>query len=311
MGKLDELRRAAGSNVDDSMGIGRAPGTTPPSEAPAAPAKWQGVTRSKDTALIPIDRIERDPNQPREEFDEEALRRLADSMRTRGQLQPIRVRWDEGRGVYVVVVGERRWRAARLAGMPTLSCTVHDQAMEQGELLALQLVENLVREDLRPVEEARAYRTLMERNGWSVSQLARELAIDHSGVSRALALLELPASVQDQVEQGALPPATAYEVSKLHDAAEQEALAAQVIAGKLSRAETVEAVRQRKPAGGGGKARKTKGRKVTSRTFRGDAGYKITIECRRGVEPGPMVDALREALRQAQMLLEPPTDVAA
>ena len=311
MSKLDDLRRAAGSNVDDSMGIGRAPCTTPPSEAPSAPARWQGVTRSKDAALIPVNRIERDPNQPREEFDEEALRRLAESMRIRGQLQPIRVRWDEGRGVYVIVVGERRWRAARMAGLTTLSCTVHDQVMEQGELLALQLVENLVREDLRPVEEARAYRTLMERNGWSVSQLARELAIDHSGVSRALALLELPASVQEQVEQGALPPATAYEVSKLHDATEQEALAAEIIAGKLSRAETVEAVRQRKPAGGGGKVRKGKVRKVTSQTFRADGGYKITIECRRGLEPGPIVKALREALRQAEQLMEPPAEAAA
>lgn len=310
MGKLDELRRMAGGNVDESMGVGRAPCTTGQPEAPAAPTRWQGVTRSKDTALIPVDRIERDPGQPREDFDEEALRRLAESMRTRGQLQPIRVRWDEGRGVYVVIVGERRWRAAHMAGLATLSCTVHDGAMDQGELLALQLVENVLREDLRPIEEARAYRTLMERNGWSVSQLARELAIDHSGVSRALALLELPASVQEQVEQGALPPATAYEVSKLHDAAEQEALASRVIAGKLSRAETAEAVRQRKPAKSGDKARKGRGRKATSKTFRIAGGYKVTIECHRGVEPGPTVEALRDALRQAEEMMDPPAEAA-
>ena len=94
--------------------------------APAGPDRLQGVARSKNAAEIPVDRIGPDPDQPREEFDAEALGRLAESLKTRGQLQPIRVRWDEEQGAYVIVCGERRWRAAELAGLPTMSCVIVD-----------------------------------------------------------------------------------------------------------------------------------------------------------------------------------------
>ena len=165
MSKLDKILAESGSNIDASMGAGRSPrplhGATPP-PATSGPARLQGLVRSKDTAEIPLDRIERDPEQPREEFSEEGLERLAQSLRTRGQLQSIRVRWDEGRGVYVIVCGERRWRAARMAGLLTMSCVIMDQPAEPGELLALQLVENALREDLRPIEQARAYKALLE-----------------------------------------------------------------------------------------------------------------------------------------------------
>ena len=87
--------------------------------------------------MIPIEKIQSDPDQPREEFESEALDRLAESLKVRGQLQPIRVRWDEGRGVYVIIIGERRWRAAVQAGLPTMSCVVHDGSVDPGELLAL------------------------------------------------------------------------------------------------------------------------------------------------------------------------------
>ena len=208
MSKLDKILAESGSNIDASMGAGRSPrplhGATPP-PATSGPARLQGLVRSKDTAEIPLDRIERDPEQPREEFSEEGLERLAQSLRTRGQLQSIRVRWDEGRGVYVIVCGERRWRAARMAGLLTMSCVIMDQPAEPGELLALQLVENALREDLRPIEQAHAYKALLELHAWSARQLATELAINPATVTRALALLELPASVQERVEQGAWP----------------------------------------------------------------------------------------------------------
>jgi ParB family chromosome partitioning protein len=214
-----------------------------PAPGPAqVPAQLQGVTKVKNVAQIPIEKIGPDSNQPREEFDQEALERLAESLKTRGQLQPIRVRWDEGRGLYVILIGERRWRAARMAGLPTLSAVVVEGMMEPGELLAIQLVENCLREDLRPIEQARAFRALMDRNGWSARQLARELAIDHTGVARALALLELPGAIQEQVEQGSLAPATAYELSKVTDPEAQRDLAKRVVGEGLSRAEAVEAV---------------------------------------------------------------------
>src|SRR3954452_22092105 len=102
-----------------------------------------------------------------------------------------------------------------MAGLPRLSCIVVLQPCDPSELLALQLIENAVREDLTPLEQARAYRTLMDAQGWSARHLPAELAIIPATVTRALALLELPATVQEHVEQGALAPATAYEIGKV------------------------------------------------------------------------------------------------
>src|SRR3954468_15932307 len=229
MSKLEKLRQNGLGNAAESMGAGvlgrTAPGSalhgaTAPGPA-AAPVHLQGVVRNKDAAVIPVEKIGPDPDQPREEFDPEELEALSESLRTRGQLQPISVYWEEGRGLYVIVCGERRWRAAKMAGMTTMTATVLARAPEQGERLAIQLIENLLRADLKPVEQAKAYRQLMTMNGWTAAQLTRELAVTESKVTRALALLDLPEAVQERVEKGILPPATAYEISKVADRAEQ------------------------------------------------------------------------------------------
>ena len=149
MGKRDELIKAHGANISDSFGTGHAADGLPPgmslAQAQRVPARDQGVIRSKHAVEIPVDKIQPDPDQPREGFEPEAMERLADSLRTKGQLQPIRVRWDEDRGFYIIIMGERRWRAAIQAGLVTLSCVVHQGPVEPGELLTLQLVENAVR----------------------------------------------------------------------------------------------------------------------------------------------------------------------
>jgi ParB family transcriptional regulator, chromosome partitioning protein len=253
MGKLEELARLAAGNVQDSIGVGRParPAEAPaPAPAPSAPARWQGVTKSKNAVEVPVEKISPDPDQPREEFDEEALGRLAESLRTRGQLQPIRVRWDEGSEKYMILVGERRWRAARMAGLPSLSAVVVEGSISPADLLAIQLVENCLREDLKPIEQARAFKALMEQNGWSARQVARELSIDHTGVARALALLTLPCDVQEAVEAGQIAPRTAYELTKLDDPAEQAEAAREAAAGRLKRDELAE--RTRKPREGRG-----------------------------------------------------------
>jgi ParB family chromosome partitioning protein len=152
--------------------------------------------------------IEPDPNQPRQEFDEDSLNRLAGSLRDHGQLQPVLVRKDRGR--YVLVAGERRWRAAKRAGLSTvqaLLCT-------GGDVLTLQLIENLLREDLKPVEQARSFAAIMKKEGWSARELGRQLSLDHTGITRALKLIDLPKEVQEAVDEGEIPPTTAYEISK-------------------------------------------------------------------------------------------------
>jgi ParB family transcriptional regulator, chromosome partitioning protein len=245
MSKMDQLRRSSAGNVAESMGAGLEAQYENFVRRPI-PAYLQGVARSKDVAQIQLDRIAPDPEQPREEFDEESLGRLAESLKTRGQLQPIRVRWDQGRGLYAIICGERRWRAARIAGIESVSCVIVEGTLSSADLLAIQLVENALREDLKPIEQAKAYRQLMDQKGWSTRQVARELSIAQPQVVRTLALMGLPEPVQQQVEQGTLAPATAYEIAKLDSDADQRALAERVVTEKMTRQETAEAVKTRR-----------------------------------------------------------------
>jgi ParB family chromosome partitioning protein len=192
----------------------------------ASPADAVGITPRKVVLHLNPAMIEPDPEQPRKAFDEEGLARLADSLRKYRQLQPIVVRKEKGR--YVIVAGERRWRAAMLAGMATVEALLWNG----DDTLSIQLVENLLREDLKPVEQARAFAALMEREGWSARELARQLSLDHTGIARALKLIDLPEEVQEAVDQGEIPPTTAYEISK-RPREEQAKLAREVAAGRI------------------------------------------------------------------------------
>jgi ParB family chromosome partitioning protein len=286
MGKAEEMRAKAS--------LGSRPTAFPPgmdpAQAQARPARLEGVRGDRSSAWVAVDRIERDPDQPREEFDEDALARLAHSLKTRGQLQPIRVRWDEGRGVYVVLAGERRWRAARMAGMTELQCVIHDGALANDERLALQLVENALRDDLKPVEQARAYRTLMDAKGWTMTELAAELGVHQTSVSRAMALLELPCTVQDQVERGALAPSTAAEIAKLPDPETQAAVAEAAVGSGLKRAEVaavVQAVKAKRP---------TPAARPEPVTLDIGDGMTVTVRWRKATGVSP-AQALRKALK--------------
>jgi ParB family transcriptional regulator, chromosome partitioning protein len=289
MGKLDDVKRSA------SLGgrpVAYPPGIDP-SQAVGRPARLEGVRGDRSSAWIAVDRIQRDPDQPREEFDPDELNRLAESLRSRGQLQPIRVRWDEDSGMYVILAGERRWRAAGMAGLAELQCVIQDGPLDAGERLALQLVENALRDDLRPVEQARAYKRLMEANGWTGSEVAAELHISQSSVSRALSLLELPSTVQEQVEQGDLPPSAAAEIAKLDDPAMQSEIARAVVAEGLVRDEVTElvrAVRAKRPA--------PAARPDPVTLDLGD-GMTITVRWRKATGVG-LAQLLRRALKLAQ-----------
>jgi ParB family chromosome partitioning protein len=214
--------------------------TRPSSEVDATAADpearaFEGRSRLKTACEIRLDRIVADPNQPRTEFDPESLERLAQSLRQRGQLQPIRVRWDEALDRYVVVVGERRWRAAALAGMTTLACVVATGNASPEEILEDQLIENCLREDLRPIEQAKAFRTLLTRLEISQRQLADRLQVSPPTITRALALLELPEAIQTSVDAGTIAPQTAYEISKIDDDDTQAEAAARAVRGELRR----------------------------------------------------------------------------
>jgi ParB family transcriptional regulator, chromosome partitioning protein len=324
MSKLEQFRRDAGSNIGESMGGGRAGiGSIPRVSVggpPPKPARLMGTTRSSNASEIEVDRIVADPDQPREEFEPGALARLAESLRTKGQLQPIRVWWNEGQGAYVIIMGERRWRAAMLAGISSLSCVVVDKPATPSELLSLQVIENCLREDLSELEQARAFRTLMDSNGWSTHQLAKELGIAQPNVVRAVSLLKLSAPVQDMVEAGELSASAAYAVSGIGDAEQQAKVVERIVSEGLSRDQTVEVVRQVKAREQSkvkptSKGRMTPGKpKVkhpTERTIRTTAGLKIVATGRKGFDGATLVQALREALATVEGELATAADDAA
>ncbi len=299
MGKLDELLRANGGNAAESMGAGVSRSSDVrgafSDSLPPAPDRVRGLVKVKNVAEIPLDKIERDPEQPREEFDASGLARLAESLKTRGQLQPVRVRWEESRGVYLLLCGERRWRAARLAGLATVTAVIQDGPIRPDEMLAIQLIENAQREDLRPIEQARAYKRLMDLYGWTVTRVGEELAITQGAVSKALKLLELPAAIQEQVEQGSLSPDSGYEISKLDRAEDQIAVASRVVAEKIGRDELRAVVK-----GKSGKTAKVSlGRERF--VFRDDDGSVVTVTGPAlSTGPAGVVALLKKALRQAQ-----------
>jgi len=211
----------------------------PPAEPAAAPRanQFQGRTQLREACLIRLERIVADPNQPRSEFDADALERLASSLKQRGLLQPIRVRWDEANQQYVIVIGERRWRAAKLAGMESMACIVVPGTATPEEILEDQLVENCLREDLKPVEQARAYQSLMHRLGLSQRALAEKLDVSQGQIMQSLKLLELPEPIRESIDEGKIAPSIGYEIAKVADPEQQMELAEQVARGAAGRAE--------------------------------------------------------------------------
>src|SRR4051812_26664583 len=241
MKAADLLASRLSGNMMESMGA--APAAVPTPNAGGllhgGTAKYQGAARLKDALAIKLDKIVADPNQPRKEFDPAGLADLAESLKARGELQPIRVRWDEGAGKWVVIAGERRYRAAQLAGLATLVCIEATRPQSEDEILEDQLVENCLRSDLKPVEQARAFRTLMDRRGWSYRQLGAALNLSSAHITRSMALLSLPDDLQDQVDQGTVPASSAAEVAKIEDDATRRELVGRIAAGEMTRDETV------------------------------------------------------------------------
>ena len=165
------------------------------------PSTTGGGPGDRDLRQLPVELITPNPRQPRRSFDEEALIQLAGSLGDRGVLQPVLVRPSAG-GTYELIAGERRWRAAQLAGLPTIPALVrvHDDA----ESLELALIENMAREDLNPVEEARACALLVEELGLTREEIGRRVGRSRVAVSNLLRLLDLPDEALEMLARGAL-----------------------------------------------------------------------------------------------------------
>ena len=151
---------------------------------------------------LPVGDIEPNPHQPRLDFDDQGLRELADSIREKGIIQPLAVNRTSASS-YHLILGERRLRAARLAGLETVPAIVHQIESAQ-ELMELALIENIQREDLNPIEEAEAYRSLVSTCMLTQEQIAARVGKDRSTVANALRLLRLPEEVQEMLRAGEL-----------------------------------------------------------------------------------------------------------
>jgi ParB family chromosome partitioning protein len=194
---------------------------------------------------LDFDLLMPDPTQPRKSFVKEEIERLAASITARGVLQPLRVLWDDARQSWLIVTGESRWRAARLAGLTHLPCIPVEGEPDEADLLADRIVENACRNDLQPMEEARALAKLKALKGCNSQTLAKELGISPAAITRAEALLSLPDDVQSLVDDGRIPESAAYEISRLPDTESQRELSQTVAAGRMKRDQVAEAVRSR------------------------------------------------------------------
>jgi ParB family chromosome partitioning protein len=194
------------------------------------------------TIRIPLGDIIPDPGQPRQSFDEAELAELAADLRARGQINPLAVRFDRPRGKYVIIAGERRFRAMGRAGFDAAECRVYDGQLSETEVLELQLAENLHRKDLNALEEARSYARLLALKGCTSRELADGLHVSPARICRALSLLELPPEIQEMVRAGAVPAGVGYELARLEDVPTKLDLADRVARGLLTRDAVVKRV---------------------------------------------------------------------
>ncbi len=179
---------------------------------------------------LPISELRANPYQPRKVFDEVALNELAESIKVHGVFQPIIVK--KSIKGYEIIAGERRFRASKLAGMTTIPAIVKD--FTDDEMMQIALLENLQRENLTAIEEAKAYKSIIESMNITQDELAKKVGKSRSHITNILGLLKLPASVQDMVLYNKISMGHARVLSKLDDVQKQEDLAQQIIDEDLS-----------------------------------------------------------------------------
>lgn len=195
---------------------------------------------------LSLSKIEPNPNQPRKIFDQSALEELAESIRLHGVITPITVRHSEKEGYYQIIAGERRWRAARLAGLKEIPAMVLEA--KESEVMELALIENLQRQDLNPIEEAEGYDLLMRQFGLTQEDVAHRVVKSRSAVANALRLLGLPEEVRSMVANGKLSGGHARAVLAVADEDKRVEAAKQMVGMSVRQAESLAKRLNKKPA---------------------------------------------------------------
>ncbi len=216
------------------MALGKGLKALIPEEAPKNLRREDG----KMVLEAAIDRVRPNPDQPRKTFNQEKLEELADSIKLHGIIQPIIVRSDNDG--FIITAGERRWRAARMAGLTEVPVLVQD--MSEDAVLEIAVIENIQREDLNVIEEARGYQTLIDRFGYTQAALAAKLGKNRTSVTNVLRILNLPESVQVNVINSMLSFGHARALLALPEEKDQLALMDKIIREDLSVRQTEQAI---------------------------------------------------------------------
>ena len=218
--------------------------------------------------LLPISHISPNPNQPRKDFDKNALEELAASIKTYGILQPIVVT-EAKKDLYLIIAGERRWRAATLAGLTEIPAFVRNT--EKEDILELALIENIQRENLNGLEEAISYRALIDEFGYTQEQLAKKMGKSRPYIANSLRLLSLAPQYQKMIRDGILSPGHARAILSLSSAKEQKQLAEAIIKHHLS-------VRQAEQWAKDAKEKKQTGKKRPDKKTSGKFSYSAVLK---------------------------------
>ncbi len=296
-----------------------------PVDAPADPQPVATAAAEGALLSLRLDEVHRNESQPRTVFEAEAIHSLATSIEANGVIQPIAVRHRDGGG-YEIIAGERRWRAAQRAGLATIPAVLHD--VDERETLVLALVENLVREDLSPLETARAYAALQDEFGMSVAELARSVGRSRPAVANTLRLLELPDDALELLEQRRITEGHGRALLGCSDRVRLLRLARLTVDRSLTVRQLEALVREEEDALASGdaprRARRTKWNLdpdtelvdrvdrlaeqllgVRARVKLGDKGAKLELHCDRSEDLFELVDRLEAAMQ----LIGPAADV--
>jgi ParB family chromosome partitioning protein len=283
---LDALFNAAGGN-------GSGPEENAAGGGTGADNIRIGETIYAGEAKIPLDRLRANPDQPRKAFDETELRELADSIREHGIIQPVLAE-DAGDGTYTIIAGERRCRAARLAGLAEVPALIRDYSAEKR--LIISLIENIQRSDLNPMEEAAAYRKLITLTGLSQDEAAARVGKSRSAVANALRLLKLPEDIRGSLEAGEISPGHARAILAVTDRRKQPLLFQEILASGLSVREAEKRAAKLNVPAGNTPAGNAAAGKAAPDTGAPDAGNSGAEDGQAGKKPGraPELGAMEE-----------------
>ncbi|MCL2804759.1 MAG: ParB/RepB/Spo0J family partition protein [Treponema sp.] len=202
------------------------------SQQTAEPAVQTAVkSKAHDIVQLSVDKLVPSPGQPRKHFDETELQELADSIKTYGIIQPI-IAANAGDGTYIIIAGERRTRAARLAGLTAVPVIIRDYTDQKR--LEVSLIENIQRTDLNPIEEAAAYKNLMDFSGISQDELAVRMGKNRSTVANALRLLKLSVEIQKSIEEGKVSSGHARALLSVTNTKSRDRLYREILSGEFS-----------------------------------------------------------------------------